>query len=171
MIEHAYLDDVTAQFTKMRKLAEDAIAQVSDDDLLVTLDAEANSIAVIMKHMAGNLRSRFTDFLTTDGEKPDRNRDSEFEIAGKPRRAAIMADWESGWNRLFETLGRLTPDALLREVYIRGEAHSVLQALNRQLTHHAYHVGQIVFLAKHLRSAGWQTLSLPRKRERRPGPA
>jgi hypothetical protein len=164
MIEHAYLEDVIAQFTKMRKLAEDAIAQVSDDDLLVTLDAESNSIAVIMKHMAGNLRSRFTDFLTSDGEKPDRNRDSEFEIAGKPRRAAIMADWEGGWNRLFETLGKLTPDALLREVYIRGQAHSVLQALNRQLTHHSYHVGQIVFLAKHLRSAEWKTLSLPRRR-------
>jgi hypothetical protein len=164
MVERPYLDDVIAQFRKMRKLAEEAIAQVSDDDLLVSLDREANSLAVIMKHMAGNLRSRFTDFLTTDGEKPDRNRDGEFEIEGRPRRAAIMADWESGWACLFETLGTLTPDALLREVYIRGEAHSVLQALNRQLTHHAYHVGQIVFLAKHLRSAEWKTLSLPRKR-------
>jgi hypothetical protein len=164
MIERAYLDDVTAQFAKMRKLAEDAIAQVGDDDLLATLDAESNSIAVVMKHMAGNLRSRFTDFLTTDGEKPDRNRDSEFEIDGRPRRAAIMADWEGGWACLFETLAKLTPDALLRDVYIRGEVHSVLQALNRQLTHHSYHVGQIVFMAKHLRSAEWKTLSLPRKR-------
>jgi hypothetical protein len=164
MIERAYLDDVILQFQKMRQLAEDAIAQVSDDDLLVTLDPESNSIAVIMKHMAGNLRSRFTDFLTTDGEKPTRNRDGEFEISGRPRRAAIMADWESGWQRLFETLGQLGADALLRDVYIRGQVHSVLQALNRQLTHHAYHVGQIVFLSKHFRSSEWQTLSLPRKR-------
>jgi hypothetical protein len=164
MIERAYLDDVILQFQKMRQLAEDAIAQVSDEDLLVTLDPESNSIAVIMKHMAGNLRSRFTDFLTTDGEKPTRNRDGEFEISGRPRRAAIMADWESGWQRLFETLGQLGADALLRDVYIRGQVHSVLQALNRQLTHHAYHVGQIVFLSKHFRSSEWQTLSLPRKR-------
>jgi hypothetical protein len=160
----AYLDDVLAQFQKLKKLAEDALVQVSDDELLVSLDAESNSLAVIMKHMAGNLRSRFTDFLTTDGEKPDRNRDGEFEIQGQPDRAAMIADWESGWARLFDTLHTLTPGDLLRDVQIRGERHSVMQALDRQLTHHAYHVGQIVFLGKHFRSETWKTLSIPRRR-------
>jgi len=163
-VASAYLDDVRAQFRKLKKLVEDALAQVKDDELGVSLDAESNSLAVIMKHMAGNLRSRFTDFLTTDGEKPDRNRDGEFEIASQLARAAIMSDWESGWTRLFETLDVLAPDDLLRDVYIRGERHSVIQALDRQLTHHAYHVGQIVFLAKHLRSSDWKTLSIPRRR-------
>jgi len=163
-VASAYLDDARAQFRKLKKLADDAVAQVKDEELGVSLDAESNSLAVIMKHMAGNLRSRFTDFLTTDGEKPDRNRDGEFEIAAQLARAAIMADWENGWTRLFETLDALAPDDLLRDVYIRGERHSVIQALDRQLTHHAYHVGQIVFLAKHLRSADWKTLSIPRRR-------
>ena len=160
----AYLDDVRVQFRKMKKLAEDALVQVSDDELLVTLDPESNSLAVIVKHMAGNLRSRFTDFLTSDGEKPDRNRDGEFEIPGRPSREAVMADWESGWAVLFEALDALGEDDVLLEVTIRGEAHSVIQALNRQMTHHSYHVGQIVFLAKHLRSAAWRNLSMPRKR-------
>lgn len=163
-IASSYLDDVRAQFRKMKTLAEGALTQVTDDELLVTLDPESNSLAVIAKHMAGNLRSRFTDFLTTDGEKPDRNRDGEFEIDGRLSRPAVMADWESGWTRLFETLDALTPDDLLRDVYIRGERQSVIQALDRQMTHHAYHVGQIVFLAKHLRSAEWKTLSIPRRR-------
>ena len=160
----AYLDDVRLQFRKLKKLAEDALAQVKDAELDVTLDEESNSLAVIMKHMAGNLRSRFTDFLTTDGEKPDRNRDGEFEIAGDRGRATAFADWESGWTRLFETLNALTPADLLRDVHIRGERLSVIQALDRQMTHHAYHVGQIVFLAKHLRSADWKNLSMPRRR-------
>jgi hypothetical protein len=161
--EH-YLADVVTQFRKLKQLAEGAIAQLKDEELAVTLDAESNSVAVVMKHMAGNLRSRFTDFLTTDGEKPDRNRDGEFEIGSRPDRARIMEDWESGWTTLFRTLDSLTPSDLLRDVYIRGERHSVVQALNRQLTHHAYHVGQIVFLAKHFRSAEWKTLSMPRNR-------
>jgi hypothetical protein len=160
----AYLDDVRLQFRKLKKLAEDALAQVADDELLVTLDAESNSLAIIVKHMAGNLRSRFTDFLTTDGEKPDRNRDGEFVVDGAPARAAIVADWESGWARLFATLDTLGPDDLLKEVRIRGEALSVVSALDRQMTHHAYHVGQIVFLAKHFRSTAWRNLSMPRKR-------
>ena len=164
MIDAAYLEDVRAQFRKMKKLAEDALAQVQDAELLAALDPESNSLAVIMKHMAGNLRSRFTDFLTTDGEKPDRNRDGEFEFDGLSTRAAIMADWESGWRRLFETLDSLGPGDLQKDVYIRGERHSVIQALDRQLTHHAYHVGQIVFLAKHFRSSAWRTLSIPRKK-------
>lgn len=159
----AYLDDVRAQFVKMKELAEKALSQVSDDQLLVTIDPESNSLAVMMKHMAGNLRSRFTDFLTTDGEKPDRNRDGEFEVDRAPR-AEILADWERGWRVLFDALAALGPGDLLRDVYIRGERHSVIQALDRQLTHHAYHVGQIVFLAKHLRSSEWRTLSIPRRR-------
>ena len=162
-VADAYLDDVRAQFRKMKVLAEGAIAQVGDDELGFTLDSESNSIATIMKHMAGNLRSRFTDFLTTDGEKPDRNRDGEFEGAA-PGRAAVLADWESGWRVLFEALDALRPDDLQKDVFIRGERHSVIQALGRQLTHHSYHVGQIVFLAKHLRSSGWKSLSIPRKR-------
>ena len=162
--EEAYLADVVDQFRKMKKLAEDAIAQVGDEHLTTTLDPESNSLAIIMKHMAGNLRSRFTDFLTTDGEKPDRNRDGEFEIPGRPTRAAIVADWESGWRVLFSTLDALTPADLLKDVYIRGQRHSVIQALDRQMTHHAYHVGQIVFLAKHFQSSAWKTLSMPRKR-------
>jgi hypothetical protein len=137
---------------------------VSDEELLATLDIESNSLAIIMKHMAGNLRSRFTDFLTTDGEKPDRNRDGEFEIGGAPSRAAVIADWESGWSRLFSTLESLTAADLLRDVFIRGERLSVVQALDRQMTHHSYHVGQLVFLAKHLRSQAWKNLSVPRKR-------
>ena len=160
----AYLDDVRAQFRKMKKLAEDAVAQAQDDELSARLDPESNSISLVMKHMAGNLRSRFSDFLTTDGEKPNRNRDGEFEQDRPLTRDQIMADWESGWRVLFNALEELSADDLLRDVFIRGERHSVIQALDRQLTHHAYHVGQIVFLAKHLRSAEWKTLSIPRKR-------
>lgn len=160
----AYLQDVRDQFRKLKKLAEGALVQATDADLHVALDEESNSLAVIMRHMAGNLRSRFTDFLTTDGEKPNRNRDGEFEISGRLDRVAIMEDWERGWVTLFSTLDSLAPDDLLRDVFIRGERHSVIQALDRQMTHHAYHVGQIVFLAKHLRSSEWKTLSIPRRR-------
>ena len=159
-----YLQDVQLQFTRLKKLAEDALAQVSDEELLVTLDPESNSLAIIVKHMAGNLRSRFTDFLTSDGEKPDRNRDGEFEIDGTPSREAVMADWERGWSVLFETLDGLTEDDPLLEVTIRGESLSVIQALDRQMVHHAYHVGQIVFLAKHFRSTSWRNLSIRRRR-------
>jgi uncharacterized protein DUF1572 len=160
----AYLDDVRLQFTRLKKLAEDALAQVSDEELLVTLDPESNSLAIIVKHMAGNLRSRFTDFLTSDGEKPDRNRDAEFEIEGTPSRETVMAGWERGWAVLFEALDALTEDDLLLEVTIRGEPVTVVQALDRQMTHHAYHVGQIVFLAKHFRSSAWRNLSIHRRR-------
>jgi hypothetical protein len=160
----AYLDDVRSQFAKMKKLAEGAVAQVRDEELPIRLDPEANSIALIMRHMAGNLRSRFTDFLTSDGEKPNRNRDSEFEENGPISRARVLEDWESGWRVLFDALQIVGPDDLQKDVFIRGERHSVIQALNRQLTHHSYHVGQIVFLAKHLRSAEWRSLSIPRRR-------
>lgn len=161
--EHC-LADLRDQFAKIKKHSEAALAQVSDGELLVTIDPESNSLAIIVQHMAGNLRSRFADFLTADGEKPDRNRDGEFEIAGSVDRAALMARWELGWATLFSALEGLTPADLLRDVYIRGERHSVMQALHRALGHQSQHAGQIVFLAKHLRSAGWRTLSIPRRR-------
>ena len=162
-VASAYLEDVRTQFRKMKTLAEGAMAQARDEELDFVLDPESNSIAVIVRHMAGNLRSRFTDFLTSDGEKPDRNRDGEFEPAA-PGRAALMDEWERGWRVLFDTLDTLGPGDLLKDVFIRGERHTVIQALGRQMTHHSYHVGQLVFLAKHLRSSGWKSLSIPRRR-------
>jgi hypothetical protein len=159
-----WLIDVRVQFEKMKRLAEEALAQTADDQLNRAVDRESNSLAVIVKHMTGNLRSRFTDFLTSDGEKPDRNRDAEFEIEGQVARQAMMEQWERGWRILFDTLEGLTPADLERDVFIRGERHTVVQALNRQMTHHSYHVGQIVFLAKHLSSDRWKTLSVARRR-------
>jgi uncharacterized damage-inducible protein DinB len=159
-----WLVDVRVQFDTMKRLAEGALAQVGDDRLNAAIDAESNSLAVIVKHMAGNLRSRFTDFLTTDGEKPDRDRDAEFEIEAPVVRQDMMESWERAWQVLFSALDALTPGDLRREVTIRGERHTVVQALNRQMTHHAYHAGQIVFLARHLRSGEWKTLSMPRRR-------
>ena len=159
-----YLEDVIAQVEQQKKLAERAIAQVTDEELFRTIDEESNSIAIVMRHVAGNLRSRFTDFLTTDGEKPSRNRDGEFEMPAGTTREAALADWNSGFTRLLTTLGELQPDDLLKDVYIRGERHSVVKALDRAMTHLAYHVGQIVFLAKHLRSSAWRTLSIPKRR-------
>jgi hypothetical protein len=163
-IEEHYLDDIRAQFAAVRTLAERALAQVTDDDLGVTIDPESNSLAVIVTHMAGNLASRFTDFLTTDGEKPDRNRDGEFEIGQGVGRPGLMARWDRGWSVLFAALDALTPGDLLNDVYIRGHRHTVIQALHRALAHQSHHAGQIVFLAKHLRSEQWKTLSMPRRR-------
>jgi hypothetical protein len=137
--------------------------QVTDEQLFTSLDAEANSIAIIVKHVTGNMRSRWTDFLTTDGEKPDRNRDSEF-VDPPATRQALLADWEDGWARVFSALEPLTEADLGRTVTIRGEAHSVMQAINRQLAHYPHHVGQIVLLAKHFASDHWQSLSVPRNR-------
>lgn len=168
MTAAAYLADIRVQFEKLKAQAEKAIAQVGDEHLHAVLDPEANSLAILMRHMAGNLRSRFTDFLTTDGEKPDRNRDGEFEQDRPLARADLLADWEAGWSTLFGALDALQPGDLLREVSIRGERMTALQALNRALTHHAAHVGQVVFLAKHLSGRAWQTLSLPRLRRGNP---
>jgi hypothetical protein len=159
-----YLADVRVQFEKLKTQAEKAIAQVADDRLHATLDPDSNSLAILMRHMAGNLRSRFTDFLTTDGEKPDRDRDGEFEPDRRLTRAEILADWERGWTVLFSTLEGLEPGDLLCTVSIRGEPMRALEALNRALTHHASHVGQIVLLARHLAGDAWQTLSIPRRR-------
>lgn len=161
-ISSYYLDEIRRQFRGHKRLAEGAIAQLRDEELFVALDAESNSIAVIIKHLAGNMRSRFTDFLTTDGEKPDRHRDQEFEMYAGTTRAEVMRWWEEGWARVFSAIETLKPEDLMRTVTIRGEPHSVLQALNRQVAHYAYHVGQIVFLAKHFRSTEWKSLSVPR---------
>jgi hypothetical protein len=157
-----YLDEVRRQFRGNKRLAEGAIAQLTDEEMFASLDPESNSIAVIIKHLAGNMRSRFTDFLTTDGEKPDRNRDQEFEINSRTTRADVMQWWEDGWSRVFAAVAAVTPDDVMRTVTIRGEPHTVLQAFNRQVAHYAYHVGQIVFLAKHFRSSEWKSLSIPR---------
>jgi len=158
----SYLEDSLTLFRYYKNLAERAIAQVTDEQLLLTLDSEMNSIAVTVKHMAGNMRSRWTDFLTTDGEKPDRNRDTEFDDPPGTREA-LMAVWEDGWARVLGTLEKLSDQDLQRTVTIRGEAHSVMQAINRQMAHYAYHCGQIVLLAKHFKSDNWQSLSVPRR--------
>jgi len=157
----SHIGDSLTIFRQYKSLAERAIAQVTDDQLTQPLDAESNSIAVIVKHMAGNMRSRWTNFLTSDGEKPDRNRDSEFEDP-PPTREALMNQWERGWNYMFTALEPLTDRDMDRPVTIRGEAHSVMQAINRQIGHYAYHCGQIVFLAKHFQGGQWKSLTVPR---------
>jgi len=157
-----YLKDVPDQFRKLKALADRAVAQVRDEDLFTVPDPESNSLALLLQHMGGNLRSRFTDFLTSDGEKPDRDRDSEFELKAETTRADLLARWEEGFRALFAALDGLTEDDLAKTVQIRAEPHTVVRALDRSLTHTAYHVGQIVFLAKHLASERWQTLSVPR---------
>jgi len=157
----SYIEDSRSLFAHYKKLAEGAMAQVTDEQLFVILDEEMNSIALIVKHMAGNMRSRWTDFLTSDGEKSDRNRDSEF-VDPPQSRAALMEIWEDGWARLFSAIGPLSDADMSRTVTIRGEAHSVMQAINRQLAHYACHCGQILFLAKHLQHTNWKSLSIPR---------
>ena len=166
MIEQHYLDDTLLQLRKLKAQAEKAIAQIDDGQFFAVLDPEANSIAVIMKHMAGNMRSRWIGFLTSDGEKPDRNRDDEFVIAPGAGRAQIQEAWEDGWKRTLDAIASLKPDDLGGTVRIRGEAHTVVEAINRQVTHYAAHVGQIVLLAKHYAGANWKTLSIPRGKSR-----
>lgn len=161
-IELEYLHGIIGTFTTYKDLAEKALAQVTDEQLVASLDDESNSIAVMVKHLAGNLRSRWTDFLTADGEKPDRNRDAEFEVSATATRAELMNAWEAGWRCALDTLRTLGPDDLSRTVLIRGEPHIVVNAIGRQLTHAAYHVGQIVFLAKHYAGESWHNLSVPR---------
>jgi hypothetical protein len=159
-----YLEDSIASLRAYKKLADKALDQLNEDEFFITLDEEGNSIAIIMKHMAGNMFSRWTDFLTTDGEKPDRNRDMEFVIEPKTSRDDVLAYWEKGWQRVFEALEPLSAEDLGKKVLIRSEEHTVIQAINRQLMHYANHIGQIVFLAKHFRSAEWKSLSIPRNR-------
>ena len=159
----SYLEDALAVFRQYKKLAERAMEQVTDEQLFLAANEESNSIAVIVKHMAGNMRSRWTDFLTTDGEKPDRNRDSEF--MDPPRTWAELSQmWDEGWACLFGALEPLREEDMTRTVMIRGEAHSVMQAVNRQLAHYSYHVGQIVLLAKQFSYEKWTALTIPRNK-------
>jgi len=157
-----YLEESLRQMRGHKRMGEAAMAQLRDEDFFVTLDPESNSIAVLVKHLAGNMRSRFTDFLTSDGEKPDRFRDREFELTTATTRADVMKSWEEGWACVFAAIDSLQPEDVMRNVTIRSEPHTVLQAINRQIAHYAQHIGQIVFLAKHLRSNEWKTLSIPR---------
>lgn len=159
-----YLENAINEYRLLKRQGERAIEQLDDTQLLVAIDPESNSIAIIVKHLAGNMRSRWVDFLTSDGEKPDRNRDQEFVIDDSIGRAEVMQWWEQGWGYVFAALESLTPGDLMRTVMIRGEAHTVIQAIERQMTHYAAHVGQIIFLAKHLKSSEWKTLSVPRRR-------
>lgn len=162
----SHTQDVVSLFRYYKRLADKAIEQCPEEALFSTLDPESNSIALIVKHMAGNMRSRWTDFLTSDGEKPDRNRDSEFEDPPK-NKPDLLAMWERGWKILFDALEPLVETDLTRTVTIRTEPHSVMQAINRQIAHYSYHVGQIVFLAKHLtakKTGSWSSLTVPRKK-------
>ena len=159
----SYLEDSVSLFRHYKKLAEGAMEQVSDDELFQALDEEMNSIAIIAKHMAGNMRLRWTDFLTSDGEKPNRNRDSEF-VEPPSTRTGLTKIWNDGWDHVFEALEPLSDADMERKITIRGEPHSVMQAINRQIAHYAYHVGQIVFLAKHFKGDAWKSLSVPKNK-------
>jgi len=159
----SYIEDALAVFRQYKQLGDKAIAQVTDEQMFASLDEESNSIAIIVKHLAGNMRSRWTDFLTSDGEKPTRNSDSEFVDPPKTREA-VVREWEQGWACVFSAIEPLTDADLSRTITIRGEAHSVMQAINRQVAHYAMHVGQIILLAKHYAGAQWQTLSVARNR-------
>jgi hypothetical protein len=159
----SYVEDSVALLQYYKNLGERAMDQVTDEQLYATLDGEMNSIAIVVKHIAGNMRSRWTDFLTTDGEKPNRDRDTEF-VNPPATREALLQVWEDGWSRVFRALEPLSDSDLGRTVTIRGEAHSVMQAINRQMAHYANHVGQIVLLAKHFAHERWQPLTIPRDR-------
>jgi hypothetical protein len=157
-----YLQDAIRQFHGLKTLADGALAQIDDDVLFTTLDAEANSIAVLLKHLAGSMRTRWSGFPRTAEDDQARDRDLEFMVVEGDTKAGLMEGWEAGWRLLFSALEGLTADDLAATIQIRGKSLSGLEAINRQLTHYAYHVGQIVFLAKHFRSTAWQSLSIPR---------
>jgi Protein of unknown function (DUF1572) len=159
----SYIKDSTAVFRYYKKLAETAIAQCPDAGLIAELDGQSNSIATIVKHLHGNMISRWTDFLTTDGEKPTRNRDGEF--AEPPNtRAEILELWDAGWKCFLGALQGLSDQDITRTITIRGEAHSVMQAINRQIAHYSYHVGQIAFLARHYAGTDWKSLTIPKRK-------
>lgn len=162
MYERAFLEATIAQFRSQKSLAERALAQINDEQFFCQLDAESNSMAMIVKHVAGNLRSRWTDFLESDGEKPTRRRDSEFLQEATDTRESLLQDWEAGWQCVFDALEELAPSDLMRKVQIASEPHNVLQAIQRSLAHSAHHAGQIVLLAKHFAGERWQTLSIAR---------
>ncbi len=152
--------DVVREFQRTKSLADKAMAQISDANYFAAPGPETNPVAIIVKHMAGNMRSRWTDFLTTDGEKPDRHRDAEFVLLPEDSRDSLAARWDAGWSTLLETLEALSDADLDRTVTIRGEPHTVYQAIHRQLAHYAYHAGQIVLLARHFAGDDWKTLSV-----------
>ena len=158
-----YHKDAVESFRNYKKMAERAIEQVKDGEFFRAIDDEANSIAVVVKHIAGNLVSRWSDFLTTDGEMPTRDRDTEFEIIDDSRES-LMEFWERGWQTLFDNIEPLTLEDFSKTVTVRGQAHTIVEAINRQLSHYAYHIGQIVLLAKHFKSSEWKTLSIPKNR-------
>ncbi len=162
MIDQHYLKDTLLQLRKYKEMAEKAMAQINNDDFFRELSDVDNSLAIIVKHMAGNMRSRWRDFLTSDGEKDDRHRDTEFEIYDSDSKESLMQKWEEGWELCFEAIEPLKPEDLEKTIYIRGEANTVLEAVNRQLTHYAYHVGQIVYLARHFAGKNWKSLSIPK---------
>ena len=162
MASHPCLEDALLQLRKYKRMGEKAMDQIGDEDFFWLLDDEANSIALVVKHMTGNMRSRWRDFLTTDGEKPDRGRDREFYLEDGDSRESLMQRWEDGWQLCFDAIEPLTAEDAGRTVTIRGEPHTVLEAVHRQLSHYAYHVGQIVMLAKHRAGAAWKSLSIPR---------
>lgn len=162
MIDQEYLTNLRFEFNRLKSLAEKGLAQVSEADFFSAVDDENNSVALIVKHVGGNLKSRWSDFLTSDGEKPDRDRDQEFERLDPDSRDALMELWESGWKTLTGTIDELTADDLSKTVLIRGESHTVLQAANRSLTHTAYHVGQIILLCKQFAGESWQSPSVPK---------
>jgi hypothetical protein len=160
---HDYLQSSLQEFQRYKQLSDKAIAQLSDEELFRVPDEESNSVAIIMKHIAGNAISRWTNFLTSDGEKPDRHRDQEFIVnPAKTSREELLAYWERGWKCVFDAVEPLTPEDFSKTVYIRGEAHTIVQAIQRQIGHYANHAGQIVYLAKHWKSKDWKTLSVPR---------
>jgi hypothetical protein len=161
-IAAAYLDEARRAFRGYKRLAEGTFAQVNDSEFFHLPDSESNSIALIVKHITGNLRSRWTDFLISDGEKPDRNRDQEFLLDAADTRQDLMRRWEASFATVFGTIESLQPEDFSRTVYIRSEPHTVLQAINRSLAHIAYHIGQIAWLGKHIRGAQWKSLSIPR---------
>jgi hypothetical protein len=164
VISEEYHSDALSSLRAYKKLADKAIEQTKEDEFFVTLDEESNSIAVVMKHMAGNMLSRWTDFLNSDGEKPDRNRDMEFVIDPQTSKDDGIAYWARGWKCVFDAIEPLSADDFQKRVMIRGQEHTIVQAINRQLMHYSYHIGQIVFIAKHFRSSDWKSLSIPRNR-------
>lgn len=160
-VGNVFLKESIQAFKSMKTNGDKAIAQLTDDELHWLPDPESNNVCIIVKHMYGNMLSRFTDFLTADGEKPDRNRDEEF-IARQEDKEQLTSMWEQGWAAVFRALEKLTEEDLLKTVYIRNEPHTVIQAIQRQVSHYSYHIGQIVFLAKMIKSSEWQTLSIPK---------
>lgn len=157
-----YLENSISEFNKLKQLGDKSFSQIKDEDFFWSPDEESNSIAIIVRHLSGNMISRWTDFLTTDGEKENRNRDEEFERIFYTDKDDVISRWEKGWKRLFETLESLTENDLMKEIKIRNEPHTVIAAINRQLAHYGYHIGQIVYIAKHLEGTGWKSLSIPR---------